>query len=57
MIVKVKKSFKKFRQVKKNNKSRKYILRGERNVRYHERILSNKKNIINSRQSSVQTGI
>ena len=26
-----------------NDKSEKYILRGQRNVRYHEKILSNKK--------------
>ena len=43
MVVKVKESFKETRHVKNNNKSKKYILRGERNVRYHERILSNKK--------------
>ena len=43
MVVKVKESFEKTRQVKNNDKSKKYILRGERNVRYHVRILSNKK--------------
>ena len=43
MVVKVKESFEKARQVKNNDKSKKYILRGERNVRYHVRILSNKK--------------
>ena len=29
--------------VKNNDKSKKYILRGQRNVRYHDRILSKKK--------------
>ena len=34
----------KTRQVKKSDKcKKKYILRGQRNARYHERILSNKK--------------
>ena len=42
MVVKVKESFGKTRQVKNNDKSKKYILRGQRNERYHERILSNK---------------
>ena len=43
MVVKVKESFEKRRHVKNNDKSKKHILRGQRNVRYHERILSNKK--------------
>ena len=43
MVVKVKNSFQKTRHVKKNYKSKKYIIRGEGNVRYHERVLSNKK--------------
>ena len=43
MVVKVKESFKKTRRVKKNDKSKKYILRGQRKTRYRERILSNKK--------------
>ena len=33
----------KTRQVKKNDKSKKFVLRGQRNARYHEKILSNKK--------------
>ena len=33
--------------VKNNDKSKKYILRGERNVRYHEKKLSNKKKSYN----------
>ena len=35
--------------IKNNDKSKKNILRGQRNVRYYERILSNKKNFIISR--------
>ena len=42
MVVKVKESSEKTRHVKKNDKSNKCILRGQRNVRYYERILSNK---------------
>ena len=42
MVVKVKESFEKTRHIKNNNKSKKYILRGQRIVRYHEKILSNK---------------
>ena len=34
------------RKIWKDKKSLKYILRGERNVRYHDRILSNNLNII-----------
>ena len=43
MVVKVKEKFEKTRHIKNNDKSKKYILRGERNVRYHDRVLSNKK--------------
>ena len=42
MVVKVKEKFEKTRHVKNNNKSKKYILRGERDVRYNDRILSKK---------------
>ena len=42
MVVKIKESLEKTRHVKNNDKSKKYILRGQRNVRY-EKILSNKK--------------
>ena len=42
MVVKVKEKFEKTRHIKNNDKSKKYILRGERNVRYHDRVLSNK---------------
>ena len=47
MVVKVKEKFEKTRHIKNNDKSKKYILRGERNVRYYERILSNKKKSYN----------
>ena len=47
MVVKVKEKFEKTRHIKNNDKSKKYILRGERNVRYHERVLSNKKKSYN----------
>ena len=47
MFIKVKESFEKPRHVKKNDKSKKYILRGQRNVRYHDRVLSNKKRSYN----------
>ena len=43
MVVKIKESFEKTRHVKNNDKSKKYILRGERNTRYYEKILSNTK--------------
>ena len=42
MVVKFKESFEKTRHIKNNDKSKKYILRGERNARYHEKELSNK---------------
>ena len=47
MVVKVKEKFQKTRQIKNNDKSKKYILRGERNARYYDRILSNKKKSYN----------
>ena len=43
MVVKLKENFEKTRHVKNNNKSKKYVSWGERNVRYHNRILTNKK--------------
>ena len=43
MVAKSKEPFEKTRQVKNSDKSKKYILRGQRNTRYYERILSNKK--------------
>ena len=39
----VKEKFEKTRHVKNNDKSKKYVIRGERNARYHIRILSNTK--------------
>ena len=48
MVVKVKESSEKTRHVKNNDKSKKYLLRGQRNVRYHERIQSNEKKSYNS---------
>ena len=56
MVVKFKK-FEKTRHVKNNDKFKKDILRGERNVRYHDRVLSKKRNLIISRHSSAQKGI
>ena len=47
MVVKVKQYFEKTRHVKTNEKSKKYILRGRKNARYYERILSNKKKSYN----------
>ena len=46
MVVKVKEYFEKTRHAKNNDKSKKYILRGQRNTRYHARILSNKRNLL-----------
>ena len=40
MVVKQKEKLEKNRHVKNNDKSKKYILRGERNVKYHDTILS-----------------
>ena len=47
MVVKIKEEFEKTRHIKNNDESKKYILRGERNVRYHNRVLSNIKKSIN----------
>ena len=43
MVVKVKEKTEKTRHVKNNDKSQKYVLRGQRNLKYYNRILSNKK--------------
>ena len=40
MTIKIKESFEKTRYIKNNEKSKKYVLRGQRHSRYHERILS-----------------
>ena len=55
MVVKVKEYFQKIRQVKNNDKSKKYIPRGQRNTRYHERILSNKRKSYNYNFISIST--
>ena len=47
MVVEVKERIEKTRHVKNNDKSKKYILHGERNVRYSDRILSNQKKCCN----------
>ena len=46
MVVEVKENFENTGHVKNNDKSGKYILRGQGNVIYHERILSKKRNLI-----------
>ena len=55
MVVKLKEYFEKTRHIKNNDKSKKYILRGQRNARYHEKILSkkNKSNNINFISNSI----
>ena len=45
MVVKIKECFEKTRHVTNISKSKKNFLRGQRNARYHEKILSNKKEI------------
>ena len=47
MVVKVKERFENTRQVKNNDKSKKFVLRGERNAKYHKRVLANKKKSYN----------
>ena len=47
MVVKIREKYEKTRNNKNKDKSKKYILRGQRNARYHERILSNKKKSYN----------
>ena len=47
MVVKIKEKFEKTRQVKNKDKSKKYILQGQRNTKYHEKILSNTKKSYN----------
>ena len=47
MVVKVEEVFEKTRRVKKNDKSNNFIFRGQRNMRCHNRILSNKKKSYN----------
>ena len=47
MVIKVEEYFQKTRHIKNNDKSKKYILRGERNTRYPEKISSNRKTSYN----------
>ena len=47
MVLEVKEKFEKTRHVKHNDKSKKYFLRGQRNVRYLDRVLTNKKKSYN----------
>ena len=47
MVVQVKQKFEKTRHVKNIEKSKKYILRRQKNVKYYGRILSNKKKSFN----------
>ena len=47
MAIKVKKEYEKTRNIKNKDKSKKYILRGQRNATYHDKILSNKKKSYN----------
>ena len=42
MVVKTEESFEKTRHVKKNDKPKKYNLRGHKNAKYHEKIISSK---------------
>ena len=46
MVVKVKELFEKTRHIKHNDKSKKYILRGQRNTRYHEKYYQIKRNLL-----------
>ena len=39
MVVKVNEKFEKTRHIKNKDKSKKYIIRGQTNVRYHDRNL------------------
>ena len=50
MVVKSKQYFEKTRHIKNNDKSKKFILRGQRNAIHHEKILSNKKKFQFSRR-------
>ena len=57
MVVKIKDYSEKTRHVRNNDKSKKYILRGQRNARYSDRTLSNKKKSYNFTTSKVQKSI
>ena len=43
MVIEVKEYFHETRHIKSNDKFKKYVLRGQRNARFHVKILSNKK--------------
>ena len=47
MAVKSKEYFEKTRHIKNNDKSKKFVLQGERNAEYHKRVLANKKKSYN----------
>ena len=47
MVVKLKECFEKTRHIKENDKFKKYTLRGQRNTRYFEKMISNKKKSYN----------
>ena len=47
MFVKIKEKYGKTRHVKNNDKSKKSILRAQKNTRYYERVLSNIKKSYN----------
>ena len=46
MVVKVKEYFENTRHVKNNDNSKNCVLRGQKNTRYREKTISNKKNLI-----------
>ena len=47
MVVKIKEYFEKTKHIKNNDKYKKFVLRGQRNATYYEKILSNKKKSYN----------
>ena len=55
MVVKIKECFERTRHIKNNDKSKKFVFRGQRNVRYYERFLSNKKKFNNFNSISNST--
>ena len=57
MVVKVKEKVEKTRHVENIDESKKFILRGQRNVRYHDRILFKKRNLIISLESILRNKI
>ena len=46
MVVKSKEYFEKTRHVKNSDKAKKFVLKGQRNAKNHEKILSKKRNLI-----------